>query len=269
LFTGATSISGLMPHGFCLLWRPGLMALHVISDALIAAAYFAIPLGIAVFVAKRRDLNDQHRLLALLFAVFITACGMTHLMAIVVLWQPDYVLDGLIKALTAVVSLVTAVMLPFLISQLLRIPSPETLAAEIAAHRRTLAELQAARAQLAERFEATEGDLRETTRRFEAALHDSPVTLYEQDSSLHYTWMYNPPFALAADSKSEMDFFSPETGQALRALKREALATGTSRRAQIRLALKNQQGGSTCGSSRWRCATAGRGWSPPRPTSPP
>ena len=29
-----------VPHGVCLLWRPDLVALHVISDAVIAAALF-------------------------------------------------------------------------------------------------------------------------------------------------------------------------------------------------------------------------------------
>ena len=32
--------SGLAPHGFCLLWEPGLIWLYAISDTLIALAYF-------------------------------------------------------------------------------------------------------------------------------------------------------------------------------------------------------------------------------------
>ncbi|HKN61345.1 MAG TPA: hypothetical protein VJW93_09215 [Candidatus Acidoferrales bacterium] len=32
-----------MPHGYCCLWNPGLVWLHVISDALIALPYFTIP----------------------------------------------------------------------------------------------------------------------------------------------------------------------------------------------------------------------------------
>src|SRR5262245_52443578 len=35
--------ANLAPHGICLLWRPALFYLHVISDALIAIAYFSIP----------------------------------------------------------------------------------------------------------------------------------------------------------------------------------------------------------------------------------
>ena len=35
--------SGLSPHGFCLLWEPGLIWLYAISDAAIALAYYSIP----------------------------------------------------------------------------------------------------------------------------------------------------------------------------------------------------------------------------------
>jgi two-component system NtrC family sensor kinase len=45
-----------MPHGYCFLWDRGLLLLHVISDCLIAVAYFSIPITLAYFVRKRRDL---------------------------------------------------------------------------------------------------------------------------------------------------------------------------------------------------------------------
>ena len=41
--------SGLTPHGFCLLWAPGLIFLHAASDAVIGLAYFSIPLALASF----------------------------------------------------------------------------------------------------------------------------------------------------------------------------------------------------------------------------
>jgi hypothetical protein len=33
--------TGLAPHGFCLLWQPGLVWLYVISDAVIGLSYYA------------------------------------------------------------------------------------------------------------------------------------------------------------------------------------------------------------------------------------
>ena len=47
---------GYAPHGYCLLWQPGLIALHVASDALIGLAYFSIPIAPASFLSRRTDM---------------------------------------------------------------------------------------------------------------------------------------------------------------------------------------------------------------------
>ena len=94
--------ASFMPHGYCLLWRPDLVALHAVSDALIFAAYASIPAALVVLVRKRPEI--EHRTTVVLFATFILACGFTHLMGMLTLWQPMYGLQGLVKALTAIVS---------------------------------------------------------------------------------------------------------------------------------------------------------------------
>jgi hypothetical protein len=65
--------AALTPHGFCLSWTPLLVALHVVSDALIAAAYYSIPVALAVFLLRRRDVAFRWVFWA--FALFILACG--------------------------------------------------------------------------------------------------------------------------------------------------------------------------------------------------
>jgi PAS domain S-box-containing protein len=110
------------PHGICLLWEPELIWLHVVSDALIALAYFSIPFVLAIFVSKRRDLKFGWVYWA--FGIFILACGLTHILSIYTLWVPIYGVEGLVKALTAAASVVTAGMLWPLLPQLLTIPSP-------------------------------------------------------------------------------------------------------------------------------------------------
>src|SRR6202000_2010118 len=109
------------PHGICLLWEPELIWLHVVSDALIAMAYFSIPFALAIFVSKRRDLRFGWVYWA--FGVFILACGLTHILSIYTLWVPIYGIEGLVKAATAVASIVTAGMLWPLLPKLLAIPS--------------------------------------------------------------------------------------------------------------------------------------------------
>jgi hypothetical protein len=119
LFFDTTMFS---PHGICLLWEPELLVVHVVSDAIIALSYFSIPFALAYFVFKRRDVEFGWIFWA--FAIFIMACGVTHLFSIYTLWVPAYGVEGLAKAVTAIASLTTAGLLWLLIPKLLAIPSP-------------------------------------------------------------------------------------------------------------------------------------------------
>jgi signal transduction histidine kinase len=114
--------SNLAPHGYCLLWQPELVWTHVIADALIAAAYFSIPLAIIKFVRNRDDIKFTW--IFWLFALFITACGTTHLMMIYNLWNSAYGWEAVIKVITAIASVGTAIVLWPLIPKLLALPSP-------------------------------------------------------------------------------------------------------------------------------------------------
>ncbi|NEO86055.1 MAG: sensor histidine kinase [Spirulina sp. SIO3F2] len=115
-----------IPHGHCFLWQKSLVSLHVISDGLIAIAYFSIPAMLLYFVQKREDAPFPS--VFVLFGAFIIACGLTHVLGIWTLWQPDYWLSGSMKFMTALVSLYTAASLYPLIPQALEMPSPEALA---------------------------------------------------------------------------------------------------------------------------------------------
>ena len=113
------------PHGYCLMWHPGLIWTHVISDALIAAAYFSIPIALITFVRKRRDVEFGK--MFWLFAIFIMSCGLTHVMGIWNLWHGDYAAEATIKAITAAASVPTAILLWPLLPRALAIPSPSML----------------------------------------------------------------------------------------------------------------------------------------------
>ena len=117
--------SGLPPHGFCLLWDPTLIWLNVASDAVIGLSYYSIPMALAYFVVRRRDL--AHSWVLRLFGAFILACGTTHFIEIWVLWHPAYALQGVVKAATAAVSLLTAVLLWPLVVRVIGFPTPSQL----------------------------------------------------------------------------------------------------------------------------------------------
>src|SRR5262245_5034487 len=142
----------LAPHGICLLWRPELLWTHVISDVLIFGAYMTIPVALAVIIRQRRDVPFGWMLWC--FALFITACGFTHLMGIWTLWNPDYGIEAMVKAVTALASIGTAVALWLLIPLAVSIPTPADLQAvnaellqRIAERDLAIAELQHEKAQ--------------------------------------------------------------------------------------------------------------------------
>lgn len=123
----SSSSDGFMPHGHCYLWQPDVLWLNLISDTLITLAYFSIPITLVYFVRKRKDLEFNWMFVC--FAVFILACGTTHLMEIWNIWHADYWLAGSIKALTAMASIPTAILLVRLVPTALALPSPSALSA--------------------------------------------------------------------------------------------------------------------------------------------
>jgi signal transduction histidine kinase/CheY-like chemotaxis protein len=121
------SSNPFMPHGMCFLWDPVVLWMHVVSDLLIAASYYAIPVLLFHFSRRRRDISFNWIFVA--FAVFILACGTTHLLAAITVWHPIYRLDGVVKAITALASVTTALILIPLMPVVIKLPSPAQLEA--------------------------------------------------------------------------------------------------------------------------------------------
>jgi hypothetical protein len=125
LWTIFFTSGSFIPHGHCYLWQTNLVWLHILSDAFIALAYYSIPATLYYFVRKRQDLPFDW--IFLLFSAFIVACGTTHLIEIWTLWYPTYWVSGFVKAITALISVITALQLIPLVPQALALPSPAQL----------------------------------------------------------------------------------------------------------------------------------------------
>jgi hypothetical protein len=54
LFAGFFDTEGFMPHGYCLMWRPFVFWLNLVSDAVIALSYYSIPFALLYFAMRRR-----------------------------------------------------------------------------------------------------------------------------------------------------------------------------------------------------------------------
>lgn len=242
--------SAFTPHGFCLLWEPGLIWLHGVSDGLIALAYFSIPLAIAAFLRRRPDV--EYRWVGWLFAVFILACGATHVLAIVTLWQPFYWLEGGVKLATAVISVATAVLLWPLVPKLVALPSPAALreanialesrvaerSALVAALERRKAELVELTATLEQRVAERTESLAATNRRFETALAASGMTVFTQDAALAYTYISKGEIGLTPEQfigRTDAELVPDPPCAELYALKLRVLETGKAATGQFEL----------------------------------
>ncbi|MBV8035340.1 PAS domain S-box protein [Roseateles sp.] len=121
--TGIVARAGFLPHGYCFQWAPGLLWSMVGADLSIALAYFSIPLVIASYARQRPEVNLGR--IATLFAVFIFACGVTHVLDVWTIWRPDYQLQAAGKVFTALASVLTAAVAWRLMPTLLAVPSLE------------------------------------------------------------------------------------------------------------------------------------------------
>ncbi|MBJ7900951.1 MAG: PAS domain-containing protein [Cyanobacteria bacterium RI_101] len=142
------ALNAYIPHGHCYLWQTPLVWLHLTSDFLTALAYYSIPLTLLYFLRKRQDIPFSN--IIILFSAFILCCGATHILEIVTLWYPIYWVSGAVKALTAIVSVITAVELVHIIPQALSLKSPKELAALNQELNQQMEERQAAESALQE-----------------------------------------------------------------------------------------------------------------------
>jgi len=110
--------SAYMPHLYCYLGSRRLAWTHAIADVVIGMAYLVISSTLGYLLYRgQRDLPFHGIFVA--FALFIIACGSSHFVEAVTVWIPVYVLSATIKVVTAIASIATALILPFVVPDIL------------------------------------------------------------------------------------------------------------------------------------------------------
>ncbi len=159
--------TGFPARWHCGQWSAGHGWLHILSDLAIFGAYAAIPLALAYFILRRKDVPFIP--VFWLFAGFIVSCGFTHLIDATLFWQPWYRLSGFVKGVTAVVSWMTVIALIKVIPSALALPGLTKI-------NRQLSE------EIAERTRATAA-LRESEERFRAAVSAVSSLIWTNDAA--------------------------------------------------------------------------------------
>jgi signal transduction histidine kinase/CheY-like chemotaxis protein len=218
-----------IPHGHCYLWKPALVGLHIFSDGLTALAYYSIPFTLVFLVEKRRDI--PYNWIFLLFGAFIVLCGTTHIMEIWTLWYPTYWISGVIKAMTAVVSIYTAVMLVKLMPQALAIPS----AAQFEAVQNEILERQKIEAELQKAKETAEAANSAKSRFLASMSHELRTPL---NSILGFSQIMHRDRTFPSQHKKYLDIIN-RSGQHLLKLINDVLEMSKIEAGQVKLNLSN------------------------------
>jgi PAS domain S-box-containing protein len=85
-------------------------------------------------------------------------------------------------------------------------------------------------------LQQTKMTLQQTTERLNIALKSAPLTLFNQDLELRYTWVYNPTHNYSVEQilgQRDEDLLSAETAARLTQLKRQVLETGIGCREEV------------------------------------
>lgn len=105
------------PQGQCYLWRPDVLWLNVVSDILIAISYFAIPYFLNRLLKNYNSFSQRWAIK--MFCLFIFFGGINHLMSVITIWQPHYFLEGLLKAISATISITTTIFFALIVRSVL------------------------------------------------------------------------------------------------------------------------------------------------------
>ena len=130
-----------IPQDGCCQWQPQLMGLQVVSDVLIALAYYSIPALLTYYARKQRDVPLSKGFI-LLGAWFFWG-GTTYLMQVWMLVHPSYWLSSSIAPVTAIISLWAVASLRPWISQVLALAGAASFPGNTALESKKVDRLQA------------------------------------------------------------------------------------------------------------------------------
>jgi PAS domain S-box-containing protein len=164
--TSLFDTSRFIPRVHCIADRAVSTSL-LISDAVIAICYFAIPFLLLLFLRKRSRVQKFRKIdgvFLVLCAAFVFCCGLTHLTDVFMMWWPVYHWDVLIRAITALVSVGTGILMIPVVKRFILVPSSES-------------------------YESLLAEAHQSKNEMQALTECSPVAIFRADSSGRITYI--------------------------------------------------------------------------------
>ncbi len=144
------------PRWHCGRWTEFNGWFYIISDLLIWAAYFAIPVLIIRYITRKE--HARFIKIYYLFAAFILSCGATHFLDAIAFWVPAYRLNALVRFITAVLSWVTVFSMVKLLPALFTLKSQKDFEAEIQQRKKAEDQIRQLNSSLQEQLIAGEAE---------------------------------------------------------------------------------------------------------------
>ncbi len=129
-FSGLFSTDSWPPRWRCGYWSDFHGWMYIISDLLIWLSYFLIPVIILQYISRKKAVLKFNKAY-IYFAAFILLCGTTHFIDALMFWYPMYRFNGLVRMLTASVSLATVYHLVLILPQAFNSKTSLELEAEV------------------------------------------------------------------------------------------------------------------------------------------
>src|SRR5580700_3343324 len=102
----------LMPHAVCWASAPRLIWTMVVTNSITFLSYVSICVTLLALARRtRRVIARDWAYFLIGFALFIVACGSTHLLEVITTWTPVFWIDAWVNVITAALSAYVAIML--------------------------------------------------------------------------------------------------------------------------------------------------------------
>lgn len=222
-------------HGLACLGSGLPASVAVAADIGIALGLFGILAGFVELFRRKTDRLYRQTALAMLALGWLLLLGIVHLTEAFAAGPTGFATAVVIKAVAAVIGLVTAWQLWRAVAQ--GTPT-EAVRPSMGAHSSSFAdlaqtiaveELETARRALESRVEERTKELSLVKARLETALRGAYVHAFSQDRDLRYTWVYDPEGPDGAEEmigRTDEDILPADMRDAVVAIKRNVLTTG-------------------------------------------